>query len=104
MTYQPAAELTIATARGALAAGMQAIDGGQQVFDFSGVAAIDSAAVAILLAWQRAARGKALTLSFINVPSKLQSLAELYGVAGLLPGQHDVSGFVAPSRTDLPHH
>lgn len=106
-----------------MAAGLQAIESGEQVFDFSGVTAIDSAAVAILLAWQRAAQARRLALSFINVPATLQSLAGLYGVAGFLPSTVDVSRFVAPTaidrsigerrspskdglraRSDLPHH
>ena len=123
MSFQPAASLTIDTAPAAMTAGLQAIAGGEQVFDFSGVTAIDSAAVAVLLAWQRAARAGTLALSFINVPPALQSLASLYGVANLLPGTVDVSRFIAPTgidssigdrraaspdgppnRSDLPHH
>ncbi len=123
MSFQPAAALTIDTAPVAMAAGLLAIEGGEQVFDFSGVTAIDSAAVAVLLAWQRAASARSLTMSFINVPPTLQSLAGLYGVADLLPGTVDVSRFVAPAgddgsvgdrraagpdaqraRSDLPHH
>ena len=123
MSFQPAASLTIDTAPVAMAAGLQAIAGGEQVFDFSGVTAIDSAAAAVLLAWQRAARARTLALSFINVPSTLQGLAGLYGVADLLPSTVDVSRFIAPTgndhsigerrtvapdslhpRSDLPHH
>ncbi len=77
-----------------LAAGLSAIAGGQHVIDFSGLTAVDSAAVAVLLAWQRAARARSVVLSFINLPHMLQSLTELYGVAGLLPTQVDVSGFL----------
>lgn len=83
-----------------MVAGLQAITSGQQVFDFSGVTAIDSAAVAVLLAWQRAARARSLALSFINVPPALQSLASLYGVADLLPSAVDVSRFIAPIGSD----
>ena len=80
-----------------LAAGLTAIEGGQHVIDFSGLTAVDSAAVAVLLAWQRAARAKSIALSFINLPDMLQSLADLYGVAGLLPTQVDVSRFLPSS-------
>ena len=123
MSFQPATTLTIDSAATAMEAGLRAIEGGEQVFDFSGVTAIDSAAVAVLLAWQRAARARTLALSFINVPPTLQSLARLYGVAELLPSTVDVSRFVAPTgpdgsigdrrasspdgiraRSDLPHH
>ncbi len=97
MAFQPAPSLTVENARDMLAAGLQAIAGGQHVIDFSGLTQVDSAAVAVLLAWQRAARDRKIVLSFINLPDMLQSLAELYGVAGLLPTQHDVSSFLDPA-------
>ncbi len=119
MAFQPAPSLTVENAREMLAAGLQAIAGGQHVIDFSGLTQVDSAAVAVLLAWQRTARDRKINLSFINLPDMLQSLAELYGVAGLLPMQHDLSRFLDPAaiaaaptvnragpagRRDLPHH
>ena len=122
MPFQPAPTLTVDNARSMLAAGLQAIEGGQHVIDFSGLTAVDSAAVAVLLSWQRTAVRNAIGLSFINMPDTLQHLAELYGVVGLLPKQVDVSSFLAPpvpvapisgsdapaaasvTRRDLPHH
>ena len=111
MDFQPAPSLTVRNARSMLGAGLQAIAGGQHVIDFSGLTVVDSAAVAVLLAWQRAAKASSTDLSFINLPQMLESLAELYGVDVLLPMQHDVSGFLqtaAPTandaRSDLPHH
>ncbi|MBC7513253.1 MAG: STAS domain-containing protein [Herminiimonas sp.] len=117
MPFQPAPTLTVDNARSMLAAGLQAVDGGQHVIDFSGLTAVDSAAVAVLLAWQRAALAKGIALSFINMPDMLQNLADLYGVVDLLPAQLDVSSFLepvggahdnaataAPARRDLPHH
>ena len=80
-----------------MAAGLRAIDGGQKVIDFSGVTAIDSSAVAVLIAWQRAAQNKAAVLSFINLPKSLQGLSTLYGVDILLPGETDPSQFVSPT-------
>ena len=96
MPFQPAPTLTVDNARSMLAAGLQAIEGGQHAIDFSGLTAVDSAAVAVLLSWQRAAMRKSVTLSFINMPGMLQSLADLYGVAGLLPAQLDLSSFLEP--------
>ncbi len=113
MPFQPAPTLTVDNARSMLAAGLQAIDGGQHVIDFSGLTAVDSAAVAVLLAWQRAASNKTIELSFINMPDMLQNLADLYGVVSLLPAQLDLSRFLQPvagdalantARRDLPHH
>ena len=45
---------------------------------------VDSASVAVLLAWQKAARQNKLHLRFINTPESLISLASLYGVTELL--------------------
>jgi phospholipid transport system transporter-binding protein len=44
----------------------------------------DSAAVAALLVWRRAAQSAGLSLHIASVPAGLQSLADLYGVAELL--------------------
>ena len=117
MPFQPVPTLTVKNARSMLATGLRAIDGGQHVIDFSGLTAVDSAAVAVLLAWQRAAVVKGIALSFINMPDMLHSLADLYGVVSLLPAQVDVSSFLEPvvgtdsaaaaatsARRDLPHH
>jgi phospholipid transport system transporter-binding protein len=53
--------------------------------DLSGVEAVDSAAVALLLGWQRQAQAQGVSLHFENLPANLLSLAKLYGVAELLP-------------------
>lgn len=100
MPFQPAPTLTVENAGSMLAAGLQAIEGGQHVIDFSGLTAVDSAAVAVLLSWQRAAMRKSIALSFINLPDMLQNLADLYGVVDLLPAQHDLSRFLAPAALD----
>ena len=84
MTFQPAPTLTVENARSMLAAGLQAIETGQHVIDFSGITAVDSAAVATLFAWQRAASERGTTLRLVNLPTNLRSLVELYGVADLL--------------------
>lgn len=82
--FQPASTLTFASAKAALDAGLRAVEGGQTTIDLGGVTAMDSSAVATLIAWQRAARSKGVTLSFLNMPANLRSLLELYGVAELL--------------------
>lgn len=84
MAYRPALTLTVQNAKAVLDAGLRAIAEGQTEIDLREVTAVDSSAVATLLAWQRAARkaGKSLVLS--NFPANLQSLADLYGVADLL--------------------
>lgn len=52
--------------------------------DFSGVGAVDSAAVALLLEWRRTAAARGKTLEFVNLPANLLALASLYGVAELI--------------------
>jgi phospholipid transport system transporter-binding protein len=101
--FRPTLTLTVNNAKTALEAGLQAIKSGQTEIDLAQLTAVDSAAVATLLAWQRAAQAQGRTLTFTNLPSNLQSLAQLYGVADLLntalPEKHR-----AEARTDLSHH
>ena len=97
--FRPAHTLTVNNAPAVLEAGLRAIAEGQMEIDLRELTAVDSAAVATLLAWQRAAHSLDKTLTFRNLPANLQSLAELYGVTALL---HSLSP--GDSRTDLPHH
>lgn len=80
----PASSLTMTDAAPALEAGLAAIARGDSRIDLGGLVAMDSAAVAAMLAWQRAAQQKGQQLEFINIPSPLKSLAQLYGVESLL--------------------
>jgi phospholipid transport system transporter-binding protein len=52
--------------------------------DWSKVDAVDSSAISLMLAWQRAAQRQNVQLRFINLPENLLSLANLYGVTELL--------------------
>jgi len=56
---------------------------GVSAVDLSGVTEADSSAVSLLLEWRRQAPSD--TLRFANLPPALKSLAELYGVAELIP-------------------
>lgn len=94
-SFQPGQSLTVHTANTVLAAGLQAIAAGQTVFDLSGVAELDSAAVATLLAWQRAALARGKPLAFTRLPANLRSLMRLYGVAELL---------LPAEKADFRHH
>ena len=73
-----ATSLTMSDTAPVLARGLAAIASGETKIDFSGLIAMDSAAVAAMLAWQRAAQAKGLRLEFINMPPALKSLAHLY--------------------------
>jgi len=64
--------------------GLTAIRAGDTAFDLSAVATVDSAAVALLLAWQRAAIQQGRRLELSGAPAGIASLAELYGVQTLL--------------------
>ena len=52
--------------------------------DFSRVANIDSAAVALALEWRRQAESASIPLALTNLPDVMRNLANLYGVADLL--------------------
>lgn len=61
------------------------LEKGVDTLDFSGVETADSAALALVFSAMRQARqgGRALALS--GLPASFTTLAELYGVAELLP-------------------
>lgn len=84
MAFRPALTLTFHNAQTVLDAGLRVISDGQTRFDLADLSMVDSAAVATLLAWQRAARSAGRTLEFVNFPPNLQSLMTLYGVDELL--------------------
>ncbi|QRM20601.1 STAS domain-containing protein [Dechloromonas sp. TW-R-39-2] len=77
--------LVMANARGLLEAGRSALQAGEDVFDFAEVREADSSALAVMLGWLRAAELSRSTVRFANIPAGVRSLAELYGVAELLP-------------------
>jgi phospholipid transport system transporter-binding protein len=95
--------LTVDNATAALEHGLAAIRAGQTEFDLSNVVAVDSAAVSVMLGWQRAAHAAGITLRLVNLPPMLKSLTKLYGVCSLVsPGQGDHP--VAPPAAALHHH
>jgi phospholipid transport system transporter-binding protein len=53
--------------------------------DLGEVTDLDSSLLALLLAWMREARARGATLTFSRLPRELGTLAQLYGVAELLP-------------------
>jgi phospholipid transport system transporter-binding protein len=86
--------LNVQTAKAVLGQGIAAIKAGTTVFDLGAVKVADSSAVAVLLAWKRAARKAGTALTYVNVPAGLQSLAALYGV----------DDFLVESPSNLHHH
>lgn len=83
MSFAPTS-ITMADAADVLREGMQAIVEGATTIDLSGLTHFDSSAVSALLAWQRAATEKSVSLELVGLPPDLLSLAELYSVDTLL--------------------
>ncbi|UDM50728.1 lipid asymmetry maintenance protein MlaB [Cupriavidus sp. MP-37] len=94
----PGNSLTNQNAAAVLRDGLARVAQGDVEVDCTGLAQVDSSAVAVLLAWHRAAvaRGQALVLR--GVPAQLAQLASLYGVDGLL------GLAAAPAATPPRHH
>ena len=76
--------LTVLNASAALERGLAALKAGQTTFDLRHVLMVDSVAVSVMLAWQRAAQEAGVKLELKNLPPALQSLTKLYGVCSLL--------------------
>ena len=60
-------------------------DGERVIFDLEGVTKVDSSALSLLLEWMRRAGDGGRRVAFANMHKDLRSLAELYGVAKLIP-------------------
>ncbi|MDF3882088.1 STAS domain-containing protein [Cupriavidus basilensis] len=76
--------LTNRNAAAVLRDGLARLAQGEARVDCSGLVQVDSAAVAVLLAWQRDAASRGKSLEIIGVPAQLTELAALYGVESLL--------------------
>ncbi|SFV03742.1 STAS domain-containing protein [Pseudoduganella namucuonensis] len=110
---QSLTSLTVANATAALEQGVAAIRAGQAMFDLRNIQAVDSAAVSVLLAWQRAAHEAGVQLELRNLPPMLKSLTKLYGVCALVsPSLADCAGPAVapgvppapPAAAEPPHH
>lgn len=55
------------------------------VIDLAAVSNLDTAALSLLLEWQRRAEAVGKKVEFVNLPDSLVSLAALYGVTNLIP-------------------
>lgn len=80
-------QLTMETVPALFETGLQRLTSGDLQVDLSKVESVDSAAVSMLLGWARAAERNRRALHVTALPDDLLSLARLYGVAELLPGQ-----------------
>lgn len=77
--------MVMANATALLQAGRAAFSEAQETIDLAAVVEADSAALAILLAWQRTAASEQRQIRFINLPAGVLTLADLYGVDEFLP-------------------
>ena len=77
--------MTLETAKSLLKAGEEAIGAAVSVFDLAEVSAMDSSGLAVIFGWMRAARAAGRSLTLLNPPKNLLSLADVYGVRDLLP-------------------
>ena len=77
-------DVLIGTASSILAASQSLNMADGTTIDFSQVKDIDTAAVSLILEWQRRALKENQQLKLANLPVNLLSLAQLYGVAELI--------------------
>lgn len=83
--------ITLANVAGVLEEGRRHLEEGARTVDLGEVTEMDSALLALLLAWLREARRRKQEIAFANLPESLRTIARLYGVDALLP--------VAPGAT-----
>ena len=76
--------VTLANAAQVLEEGRQHLQDGVQSVDLAGVTELDSALLALLLAWVREAKSRNRELALANPPQALRTIARLYGVDTLL--------------------
>ena len=77
--------VTLGNAAALLEEGRRHLAEGVQTVDLGEVNQMDSALLAVLLAWLRDARSREKKISFVNLPESLRTIAQLYGVDRLLP-------------------
>lgn len=77
-------ELTVTTVTSALQASQHLFSTeGEWILDMSGVNAVDSAAVGLLLEWQRQALMRKRNFSAVNMPDSLQGLLKVYDLQAI---------------------
>ena len=84
-TLKLSGPVTLANVAQVLEEGLQQIRDGARTIDLGEVTELDSSLLAMLLAWLREAKRRNSELAFANLPQGLETIAQLYGVDGLLP-------------------
>lgn len=77
--------VTLANVAGLLEEARAAFADGVRAVDLGEVTELDSSLLAVLFSWLREAKARGRELSFARLPQDLVTLAQLYGVAQLLP-------------------
>jgi len=77
--------VTLSNVAALLDEGRRHLAEGVQTIDLGEVSEMDSALLALLLAWLRDARAHDKAVVFANLPESLRTIAKLYGVDHLLP-------------------
>jgi phospholipid transport system transporter-binding protein len=84
-TLKLSGPVTLANVAQVLEEGLQQIRDGARTIDLGEVTELDSSLLAMLLAWLREAKRHNSEVAFANLPQGLETIAQLYGVDGLLP-------------------
>ena len=82
--WMPVGSLTMDCVANVLTASSEAPLPATGIVDLSRVEAVDSAGVALLLAWKRRGAAESKPMTFAHIPPSMASLAQLYGVEELL--------------------
>jgi len=78
-------DMTLTNAAVLLEEGGKALESPETLFDLAAVTDVDSSCIAVIFGWLREAQRQEKTLSIINPPKDLLSLAAVYDVSELLP-------------------
>lgn len=78
-------DMTLPGAALLLAEGSKALENPATVFDLAAVTDVDSSGIAVIFGWLREAQRQGKSVSIVNPPEDLLSLAAVYGVSELLP-------------------
>jgi phospholipid transport system transporter-binding protein len=77
--------VTLTNVASLLEEGRRHLSEGVDTVDLGEVSEMDSALLALMLAWLRDARARGQALTFANLPESLRTIARLYGVDRLIP-------------------
>lgn len=77
--------MTLPGASALLAEGNGALADAETVFDLAAVTDVNSSSLAVIFGWLREAQRLGKAIRIMHPPQEMLSLAEVYGVAELLP-------------------